>query len=201
MIRHQQLNQRPPSALHFVGGRIHHHSGFHGPNAGGRENARADVHDTNAADSDRPLVLLVTESWNRDVVYPRGIEDRGSGRNCNLLAINGEFDERICAHERPKVEAVDLELLAPQAQTPAGHRRCDRCASTSSRKCFRTDAIGAGTTWPRPQMEVRRRVSASSSSRARSEGVLFPRVHPSSISTNLLDPTRQGTHLPQDSLR
>jgi hypothetical protein len=81
MIRHQQLDQRPPSALHFVGGRIHHHSGFHGPNARGGENTRADVHDTNAADSDGPLVLLVTESWDRYVIRPRGIEYRGSGRH------------------------------------------------------------------------------------------------------------------------
>ena len=37
--------------------------------------------------------------------------------------------------------------------TPAGQLPL-ACASTSSGKCFMTEAIGTGTTWPRPQIDV-----------------------------------------------
>src|SRR2546425_12815551 len=48
-------------------------------------------------------------------------------------------------------------------QTPDGHSWRVMCASTSSRKCFSTEAIGAGTTCPSPQIDVARSAWVSSS--------------------------------------
>ena len=62
-----------------------------------------------------------------------------------------------------------------------------------------TDLMGAGTTWPRPQIEVRVSVSDSSSMTARFSARPRPRVMSVRMSTILADPTRQGTHFPHDS--
>src|ERR1700678_2752578 len=59
--------------------------------------------------------------------------------------------------------------------------------------------MGAGTTCPRPQMEVRRRAFDSSSISTRSLAEPFPCVHAESMATNFCEPTRQGTHFPHDS--
>ena len=50
--------------------------GSHSRMQDGGIDARADVHDADAADADRRLVLLVAERRDRDAVQPRGVEDR-----------------------------------------------------------------------------------------------------------------------------
>ena len=80
---------------------------------------------------------------------------------------------------------------------------CAACASTSSGKCFSTDAIGTGTTWPRPQIDVSfsawRQLVDRAPGRRRRAAPLRPRR--SSMSASFCEPMRHGTHLPHDSLR
>src|SRR5271168_975298 len=206
MIGHQQLNQRVPRALHSVGRGVHHHARFHGTNARCRVHARAHVHHTDAANADRLFVLLMAKRWDRDVMHPRRIENRRSGRDRDFFSVNREFYERAVVHARPwsavaKLCAALSLVLTPHGQTRAGQLRCKMCASTSARKCFSTEAIGAGTTCPSPQIEVSRNAPESSSINAMSAAEPFPSVQPVNISTNFCEPTRQGTHLPHDSLR
>src|SRR4051812_23762896 len=61
--------------------------------------------------------------------------------------------------------------------------------------------MGAGSICPRPQMEEVLSACESSSSRPSSPSLNSPFVQPVSMSTIFCEPTRQGTHFPQDSLR
>src|SRR5271155_1835348 len=206
MIGHQQFNQRVARALYSVGGGVHRHSWFHRTNARRRVHTRAHVHHAHAADAYGLFVLLMAQRGNCDVVHPRGVENRGSSGDGDFPSVNGKFHEWAGANARTcfaaaKLCAVLSPLLTPQGQTRAGQHRSKICASTSARKCFRTEAIGAGTTCPKPQIEVRRSAPESSSIKATSAADPLPCVQPVSISTNFCEPTRQGTHLPQDSLR
>src|SRR5271156_3357388 len=206
MIGHQQLNQRVPRALHSLGGGVHHHARFHGTNARRRVHARAHVHHADAANTYGLFVLLVAQRGDADVVHACSVEYRGSGRDRDFSSVNREFYKRAGAHARTCLAAAKLcAALAlvptPHGQTRAGQFRCKICASTSARKCFSTEAIGAGTTCPSPQIEVSRSAPESSSINATSATEPFPSVQPVNISTNFCEPTRQGTHLPQDSLR
>ena len=61
---------------------------------------------------------------------PRGVEDRGPARDRDVAAVDRERD--LIAH-----------AVAPiRKQTPAGQTCPSTCASTSSGKCFMTEAIG-----------------------------------------------------------
>ena len=191
MVRHQHLDQR--------GARLRRRRrrrsstfmpGSHSRMQDGGIDARADVDDADAADADRRLVLLVAERRDRDPVQPRGVEDRRPLRDRDVAAVDRERDRaRSCA-----------ALQSGSRRRPG---RCpSACASTSSGKCFMTDAIGTWTTWPRPQMEVIR--SAWDSSSIERPGRAAPRrpfVHSVSMSASFGEPVRHGTHLPHDSLR
>src|ERR1700733_13991399 len=206
MIGHQQLDQRVPRALHSVVGGLHYHARFHWTNARCGVHARAYVHHAHAANAHGLFVLLVAKGGDLDVMHPRGVENRSSGRHRDFSAVNREFYQRARTHARPSFAAAKpcaalLPDRAPQGQTPAGQRRCKIWDSTSARKCFSTEAIGAGTTCPSPQIEVSRRAPESSSISATSAAEPLPSVQPVNISTNFCEPTRHGTHLPQDSLR
>ena len=83
----------------------------------------------------------------------------------NFVSVDRKFDECGAAHAGLEAIAAIFGRLSAVKQMPDGHSRRDKCASTSSRKCFSTDEIGAGTTCPRPQIEVSRRASESSSIR------------------------------------
>src|SRR5271156_5202055 len=206
MIGHQQLNQRVPRALHSLGGSVHHHARLYGANARCRVHARAHVHHAHAANADGLFVLLMAQRGDADVVHARGVEYSGSGGDRDFPSVNREFYKRAGAHARTCFAAAKLcaalsLVPTPHGQTRAGQLRCKTCDSTSPRKCFSTEAIGAGTTCPNPQIEVSRNAPESSSINATSAAEPFPSVQPVNISTNFCEPTRQGTHLPQDSLR
>src|ERR1700691_4026654 len=206
MIRHQQLKQRVPHALHAVVGGLHYHARFHRTNTRRRVHARAHVHHAYTANSHGLFVLLVAKSGNPNRVCARCVKNRGSDRDRASSAVDRESCEWPRPHASPGFAAAKLctalpPARSPQGHTPAGHRRFKICASTSARKCFSTEAIGAGTTCPSPQIEVSRNAPESSSINATSAAEPFPSVQPVNISTNFCDPTRHGTHLPQDSLR
>ena len=137
-----------------------------------------------------------------NAVHACGVEYRGTWRDCDLLAVDREFDERaqICLEAAVAAGAVGRGCAIVK-QTLEGHSRRTMCASNSSRKCFITDAIGAGTTCPSPQIEVSRSASDSSSINAISNEDPCPCVQPVSKSTNFCEPTRHGTHFPHDSFR
>src|ERR1700683_1409518 len=139
-------------------------------------------------------------------MHARGVEYRCAGGHRDFSSVNRQFYEWARAHARTCLAFAKLcprlsPAPSPQRQTSAGQLRCKICDSTSARKCFKTEAIGAGTTCPSPQIEVSRSAPESSSINAMSAAEPFPSVQPVSISTNFCEPTRHGTHLPQDSLR
>ena len=193
MVRHQQFDQGVPRALHLLGRRLHRHAGFRLSNAGRGIHALPHIDHAHPAHADRIFILLMAKRGNRDAVDAGRVEDRGPGRDRNLLAIDGQlnFGRRPGTHAVPRFGT----------QTPAGQRLFLTCSSTTWGKCFSTDWMGAGTICPRPQIEVSFIANESSSSRCKSEVDARPSVHPVSISTIFCEPTRQGTHLPQDSLR
>src|SRR6266851_9784 len=193
MVRHEQLDQGVTRSSHLIGRGLHRHAGFNLTNTGRGIHTLADVDYADAAYAHRIFVLLVAEGWDWNPMEAGSIENGGSRRNRHGHAVNGELNlgGGLGTHAVPPCGK----------QTPAGQRRLVRCSSTTSRKCFSTDAIGTGTTWPSPQIEVNFKAWVSSSSNCRSAFEPWPSVHPVSISTSFCDPTRQGTHLPQDSLR
>src|ERR1017187_10635719 len=71
---------------------------------------------------------------------------------------------------------------------------------TCGKYCI-TEVIGAGTTCPKPHMEVMRMAWNSSSHNCLSPGLDSPADQADRILTSFCDPARQGTHLPHDSLR
>src|ERR1039457_6334407 len=68
-------------------------------------------------------------------------------------------------------------------------------------KCCITEVIGAGTTCPKPHMEVMRIAWNNSSHNCLSSGWDSPDDQADRMVTNFCEPTRHGTHLPHDSLR
>ena len=204
VVGHQQFDERATRASTRSRIRGHRHPVFGGPHARSGENPRAHVHHANAADAHGIFVLLMAQAWewrcrscapHRTPWCPLA--------RCNFAAVDREFDQLRAAlmpasppHSRARTFA------APAKQMPDGHSRRVMCASTSSRKYFSTEAIGTGTTCPSPQIEVSRMRLGKFVEQApyRSEDAR-PCVQPASISTIFCEPTRQGTHLPHDSLR
>ena len=87
-------------------------------------------------------------------------------------------------------------------QTPAGQRRPECAPRPLRRKCFSTDAMGTGTNWPRPQMEVSfMRLREFVDQLQVAVLAVALRSSRSACPPSSASPTRQGTHLPQDSLR
>jgi hypothetical protein len=68
------------------------HAGLDGADTGGGEDARAGVHDAEAADADRSLVLKVAKRWNVDAVHARGIEDGRASGNADGLTVDVDVD-------------------------------------------------------------------------------------------------------------
>ena len=75
------------------------------------------------------------------------------------------------------------------------------CSSNSSRKCLIIDPIGIAIESPSTQRQLPMMLPWTSAMISRSIGVASPRSMRSSIFTVQLVPSRQGTHLPQDSWR
>ena len=73
------------------------------------------------------------------------------------------------------------------------------CSMYSSRKVFRVEITGRGADLPRPHRAMVLTMVASSSSLSRSSSSPLPATIFSRISSIRLVPSRQGTHLPQDS--
>src|SRR6185312_16246031 len=180
-------------ALHLLGRGVHRHPGLSLTNAGGGIHALPHIHYADPAHAHGVFILLMAKRGNRYAVDAGSVKDCGPGRDRNLLAIDGQlnFGHSPGTHAVPRFGA----------HTPAGQRPFFTCSSTTWGKCFSTDRMGAGTICPRPQIEVSFIAKESSSSSCRSEFEARPSVHPVSISTIFCEPTRQGTHLPQDSLR
>ncbi len=141
MVGQQQLVEHASGPLHALGVRAHVHARLDGPHAGGGEHATAGHLDrAHATDADRSLVLGVTEGRDVDADAPSGVEH---GRPC------GDLDRRPIDGE------IDHAHAHAIGHTPDGHRCRATCTSISSGKCVMTDLMGAGATWPRPQMDVR----------------------------------------------
>src|ERR1700687_581290 len=191
MVRHQQFHQSAPSLAHVIGISIHHHFVFGRTYAGGREYASANVYNAYAAYTHRRFVLLMTERWDRDVLHASRVEHRGSQWNRNWHPIDRQLN-LLVAHDT---------LSSRMGQTPSGQRLSRMCASTSSRKCSRTEVSGAWANWPSPQIDVSFSASVNSSINSMSALVPFPCVQLVRISTIFCEPIRHGTHFPHDSLR
>src|SRR5208337_568957 len=85
-------------------------------------------------------------------------------------------------------------------QRPAGQRRSRTCARYSLRKYFRVESTGFGAVLPKPHSAAPLTTCPSVSSLSMSATLAVPLVTLSNRSARCRVPTRQGTHLPQDSL-
>src|SRR5579862_1045816 len=126
------------------------------------------------------------------IVVPAGAT---TSRPSMVSLISGASINRVA------VESSSIAYACPWKQTPAEQNFLLRCSSIIAGKCFRTEAMGACTIWPRPQIDANFIAFVRSSRVSRSVGELLPFVQLVSRETIFCDPTRQGTHLPQDSLR
>src|ERR1700689_949847 len=201
MVRHQKLKKCSTGTGHLLGIRTHDHARFRWANARRGENPRSHIYDAHTAHAYRGFILLVAQGWDCNAIQAGCVKHSCTRGDRNFVSVDRKFDECGAAHAGLEAIAAIFGRLSAVKQMPDGHSRRDKCASTSSRKCFSTDEIGAGTTCPRPQIEVSRRASESSSIRLISFEDPSPMVHPVSRSTIFCEPTLHGTHLPQDSLR
>src|SRR5688500_8119073 len=146
MVRHEELDERPPRLLDGRDLGLHDHPGVAFADARRGVHARADVDDADAAHADRGLILLMTERRDRDAAQPRRVEDRRPSRHGNCASVDRE---RHGAHARNSgrlpVAGSSVRDRTP-THTPAGHTWSRTWASTSSAKYFITEAIGTGTT-------------------------------------------------------
>jgi hypothetical protein len=111
MIRHQHLDQRRPRLddARRRGRDLHVRLAL--ADARGGIDARPDVHDADAADADRRLVLLVAERRDRDPVQAGGVEDRRALRDRDLEAVDREGDRLAHARSYPEAHAGLAEAL------------------------------------------------------------------------------------------
>ena len=181
--------------LHLAGAGLHRHAGLNLPNAGRGIDALPDIHHANAADSDRIFVLLVAERGNGDpciraaskIVVPAGtVTGAPSIVSCTLAAKAVELmrDSRW-AKQTPAVHWRRSEVFVDYVAEMLQHRR-NRNRNHLAESANRSQLHRAGKFVE--QLPV-------------GAGGAVPSVHPVSISTIFCEPMRQGTHLPQDSLR
>src|SRR5581483_3901030 len=144
----------------------------------------------------------VAQRRNEDVVLLRDFENGLVGASTAVAAVDLERGDLILRRlHAPTSAGLALGLACLISQTPAGHRCSSMCAAYSSRKYFSVVTTGLGALWPSPQRLVFRTVSQSRSSSARSSAVPVPLVMRFSISCMCTVPTRQGMHLPHDSVQ
>ena len=86
------------------------------------------------------------------------------------------------------------------SRSPAA-RAASMCSSNSSRKCLIIDPIGIAIESPSTHRQLPMMFSWTWAMISRSMGVASPESMRSSVLTVQLVPSRQGTHLPQDSWR
>ena len=85
------------------------------------------------------------------------------------------------------------------SHTPARQRLARMWSSNSCRKWRMVVSTGLGAVCPRPHSDMSRIMRPNSSRLSRSASVPWPSVKALRIFSALSCPTRQGTHLPQDS--
>ena len=154
MVGHQQFEKSSARLNYFVGVRSDHQAGFNRAHARSGVDRPSHVHHAHPTDSHRRFILLVAQRRDGDSIHPCRVKHGRARGDADPLAVNRELHQGVGTHAM-------LPTLAKQ--TPDGHSRRVMCASTSSRKCFSTEAIGAGTTCPSPQIDVARSAWVSSS--------------------------------------
>ncbi len=99
MVRHHQFEQRLAGAQDFLGIGDHLQAGLDRTNAGCGENARASVHDAEAADPDRRLILQMAERGDADAVHARGVKNARTGGHADGLAVHRDVNKagRCCS--------------------------------------------------------------------------------------------------------
>ncbi len=92
----------------------------------------------------------MAERWNSDAIEARGIEDRRPLRNRDNLAVDRQLDLRLSNCLDATSVGAHAILVGCLKQTFPGQRRRTVCSSTTSGKCLRMEAMGTGTTCPKP---------------------------------------------------
>ncbi len=104
MIGHHELKEGFARAQDFFGIGDDLHAGLDRADARGGEDARAGVHDAEAADADGSLVLQMAKRGDVDAVHARGIEDAGAGGYADGTAVESDVDHsgrcQGSAHEK-----------------------------------------------------------------------------------------------------
>ena len=112
MIRHHQFEKHLASAQNFFGIRDDLQTWLDGTNARCGENPRTGVHNAEAADPDRRLILQMAERWDTDAVHARGVKDAGAGGHADGLTVDRDVNKagRCCCgrHFRGEFQRAGL---------------------------------------------------------------------------------------------
>ncbi len=112
MIGHHQLEKSLARSQNFFGIGYDFHARLDQADAGGGQNARAGVHNAQAADAYRCLTLQMAERGNVDAVHACGIEDRCAAGDADSLAVQCDVDEaRRCGGGRHTMDEFQLAVL------------------------------------------------------------------------------------------
>jgi hypothetical protein len=95
MIGHHEFKEGFACTQNFLGIGDDFHAGLDRPDARGGEDASADVHDAEAADADRGLILQMAKRGDVDVVHARGIEDCRASGYADGLTVESEVDHSM----------------------------------------------------------------------------------------------------------
>ena len=106
MVRHHQFEQRLAGAQNFFRIADNLQAGLDQSNAGCGENARASVHNAEAADPDRRLILQMAERGNVNAVHARCVKNARTGGHADGLAVNRDVNKagRCCSRRHIRGE-------------------------------------------------------------------------------------------------
>src|SRR4051794_2938526 len=209
VVHEQELDYRVLSLLDVVGGGVHHHPVLDRRGAGGLELRHAlDLDEAHAARAHRLAQLgFVAEVGDLDVALLGGVHEHLALGRAHLAPVDLEDDlARLGAGHLYAGPASTVAASSP-AENAAASSSCLRsraaamCSSNSARKCLIIEPIGIAIESPSTHRQLPMMFSWTWAMISRSIGVASPSSIRSSIFTVQLVPSRQGTHLPQDSWR
>src|SRR4051794_7792626 len=206
VVDEEELDHRALRVLDLLGARVDDHPLAHRGRAGGLQfRDPLDLDQAHAAGADRVAEFrFVTEVGDLDVTLASGVVEHLALDRRHLASVDRD---RHLASGRGHAWAPIVCVCAPSVSgapwtTAWGSRTSSGfsiTASNSSRNLRTIAPTGIAIESPRTQRQWPMMFCWTEETMSRSSGVASPRTIRSSIFTVQLVPSRQGTHLPQDS--